>query len=276
MKIITNTAALMTPEEGKRHGIEIIPVSVSMQNRSLRDYIDISPDEFVEMIKGEEIPVSSQPAVGDVLDALKNCDEDIIMITVAHGLSGEYMTAMGLRESLDNRESIHVVNSKSLAGPLRHMAFRAAELKEAGASADEVLAKLKQCVDSTISFVIPADFTYLRKSGRITNLTSKIGGALRLLPVLTQSENRQRIVPVSIKRTWKASTKVIIDALRKKGVNSDYLISICHADNPSLANQVAEWINQSFENIETEVLQLSPSLITHGGPGCIVVQAVLK
>ena len=47
MKIITNSASLLTREEGAQLGITVIPVSVSLKNRSLRDYIDISPDEYV-------------------------------------------------------------------------------------------------------------------------------------------------------------------------------------------------------------------------------------
>ena len=44
MKIITNTASTLTKEEGLKSGIMIIPVSVSLGGKSLRDYIDISPD----------------------------------------------------------------------------------------------------------------------------------------------------------------------------------------------------------------------------------------
>ena len=59
MKIITNTAALLRPEEGKRLGITVLPVSVVLKNRPLRDYIDIGPDEFSDLLHGDDVPVSS-------------------------------------------------------------------------------------------------------------------------------------------------------------------------------------------------------------------------
>jgi fatty acid-binding protein DegV len=129
---------------------------------------------------------------------------------------------------------------------------------------------------SNISYVIPADFNYLRKSGRITNLTSKIGSALHLLPVLTQTEDRRRISLMTVRRTWKAAVSTIISSLKDKGVDERCLITIAYADKRDLAVKVRRQIQESFPQVESEMLQLSPSLITHGGPGCIVVQAIRK
>ena len=141
MKIITNTASTLTKEEGLKSGIMIIPVSVSLGGKSLRDYIDISPDEYVELLKGDEMPVSSQPAIGDMLEELENADGGAIMLTVADGLSGEYSTAMGVRNSLPDRDNIYVINSRSLAGPLRYMALKAAKMRDQGASIQEIVSQ---------------------------------------------------------------------------------------------------------------------------------------
>ena len=230
MKIITNTASLFTQEEGKQLGISIIPVTVSLGGRSLRDYIDISSDEYVNLLHGDEMPVSSQPSIGDMLEQLEDIDEEAIMITVADGLSGEYNTAMGLRNSLPNKDKIYVINSRSLAGSLRYMAVKAASLRDRGLTAGEVAAQILECAQSTVSYVIPADFNYLRKSGRINNLTSKIGSALHLLPVLTQSEDRRRISLMTVRRTWKAAADIIINSLKEKGIDERWLVSVAYAE----------------------------------------------
>ncbi|MBQ6636748.1 MAG: DegV family protein [Lachnospiraceae bacterium] len=276
MKIITNTASSLTREEGKQLGIIVLPVSVSLGGRSLRDYIDIDSDRFAHLLHGDEMPVSSQPSIGDMMAELENTDEESIMLTVADGLSGEYSTAMGLRENLPNRDNIFVINSRSLAGPLRYMAVKAARLRDQGASAGEIVSQIRACAQSTISYVIPADFNYLRKSGRITNMTSRIGSALHLLPVLTQTSDHRRISFMTVRRTWKSAVGSIITSLKDTGIDDRYLISIAYADKKDLAAKVRRQILESFPRTQNEILQLSPSLITHGGPGCIVVQAVLK
>ena len=158
MKIITNTASSFTQEDGGQLGISIIPVSVSLGGRSLRDYIDISSDEYVKLLHGDEMPVSSQPSIGDMMEQLEDIDEEAIMITVADGLSGEFNTAMGLVNSLPNKDKIYVINSRSLAGPLRHMAVKAAGLRDQGLPAREIVSQIQACAQSTVSYVIPADF----------------------------------------------------------------------------------------------------------------------
>ena len=244
MKIITNTASLFTQEEGRQLGISIIPVTVSLGGKSLRDYIDISPDEYVKLLHGDEMPVSSQPSVGDMMDQLENIDEEAIMLTVADGLSGEYSTAMGLRSSLPNKDNIYIINSRSLAGPLRYMARKAAKLKDQGLSAAEIAAQMQLCAQSTISYVIPADFNYLRKSGRINNLTSRIGGALHLLPVLTQSEDRRRISLMTVRRTWKAAVGTIVSSLKDTGVDERCLLSVAYAETKDLGCVVVQMVRK--------------------------------
>jgi fatty acid-binding protein DegV len=81
---------------------------------------------------------------------------------------------------------------------------------------------------------------------------------------------------MTVRRTWKAAVSTIISSLKDKGVDERCLITIAYADKRDLAVKVRRQIQESFPQVESEMLQLSPSLITHGGPGCIVVQAIRK
>ena len=57
---------------------------------------------------------------------------------------------------------------------------------------------------------------------------------------------------------------------------ADHLISVCHAGAPQRAEQVLQQVKERFAFADTEILELSPGLTTHGGPGCIVIQAICK
>jgi hypothetical protein len=189
-------------------------------------------------------------------------------------LAGGYRTAVGARNCAENKERIHVINSKSLAGPLRYMAKKAVALMERGMRIEEIKKELEVCVESSMSFVIPEDFAFLKRSGRLTALTAKVGGMLKLLPVLTQTEDKTRIKPLTVKRTWRAAVDVVIEQMMSRGVNGEYLISVCHTGTHCRAQAVLKQLQAVFPRAKFEVLTLSPALITHGGPGCIVVQAV--
>ena len=36
------------------------------------------------------------------------------------------------------------------------------------------------------------------------------------------------------------------------------------------------FVEKYFADVDTEVMSLSPTMITHGGPGCVLVQAIKK
>ena len=276
MKIIADTATLLSPAEGAQMGMTIIPVGVLIDGQAYRDYEEITTEEFLRRVEAGGIPTSSQPSVGDVLEVLENADEEILLLTVGDGLSGAYQTAVAARSCIEENGHIHIVNSKTLAGAMRYIAKKAVVLKERGVKMEEILAELHRSIESSMSFVIPEDFEFLKRSGRLTPLAAKIGGALRLLPVLTQTKDKTRITPVSVKRTWKSAIETILQRLQAAGVDENYLICVCHGGAGERAAGVLQKIKERFGACETELLELSPALITHGGPGCIVVQAVLK
>lgn len=276
MRIIADTATLFAPSEGEAQGMTIIPVCVAIHDKTYKDYAEISGEEFLKRIEAGGIPTSSQPAVGDLLDVFESSDDEMLVLTVGDGLSGAYQSAMSARNCVEDRERIHVMNSKTLAGPLRYLAKKAVALKERGFDMEKIKAELAESIESSISFVIPEDFEFLKRSGRLTPITAKVGGVLKLLPVLTQTEDKTRIKPIAIKRTWKAAVDTIIQRLQAVGVDHEYLISVCHAGTYQKAASVLQQIKAVFAASETEILPLSPALITHGGPGCIVVQAIRK
>ena len=173
MKIIADTATLIAPSEGNTHGLTVIPVCVAIHNRTYQDYSEISSSAFIEMIRQGGVPSSSQPAIGDLLDAMDSSEEEMLVITVGDGLSGGYQTAMGARNLASDPQRIQVLDSKTLAGPLRYLAKKAVSLKEQHLSMEQIKANLQWCIDSSVSFVIPEDFEFLKRSGRLTPFYSK-------------------------------------------------------------------------------------------------------
>ena len=276
MKIIADTATLLAPSEGDANGMTIIPVCVSINSRTYQDYSEITSAEFLQYISEGGIPSSSQPAIGDILDALEGSDEEMLVLTVGDGLSGAYQTAMGARNLTEHPERVHIINSKTLAGPMRYLAKKAVALKNQGLDIEKIKESLHQSIESSVSFVIPEDFEFLRRSGRLTAITARIGSTLKLLPVLTQTKDKTRITPVGIKRSWDSAVDLVFQKLQQLNVGAEYLISVCHAGTPQKAARILEKVKQQFSTAETELLELSPALITHGGPGCIVIQAIRK
>ena len=276
MKIITDTASLFSPAEGRVDGITVVPACVINGEQVYRDYEDISAEKFLEMIADGAVPTSSQPAIGDLLDVFEEIKEEMLALFIGDGLSGGYQNAVGARNSIDDNSHIRIIDTKTLAGAERYLVQKAIHLRSEGMDINGIEQEILKSVETSASFVIPADFEFLKRSGRLTPIAAKIGAMIKIVPVLTQTEDMKKITPFTIKRSWKKATEAILEHLEKLGVNEEYIIYICHGGDLKAAEAVLAQTNEYFPNVDTEFMSLSPSMITHGGPGCVLIQAIRK
>lgn len=230
IKIITDTSTLFTPEQGKELGIDVLPLNVSVAGETYREFVDIDSASFLEKVKAGHLPTSSQPSIGLVIEHYEKYPEDqIINICMADGLSGTYLSAMGARDGLVHHENIHVINTQTLCGPHRYMVECALKLVNEGASLNEVLDMLKTKIANTRSFLMPQDFDFLKRGGRLTPLAATIGGLLKIQPVMTQSEGGTRLEKFTVARTFNGGVTAIIKEFQALENPEKYLVYISHA-----------------------------------------------
>lgn len=276
MKIVTDTASLFSPSEGKKQNVTVVPTCVIHGQDVYRDYEDITTAKFLEMIAAGVIASTSQPAIGDLLEAFEETTEEILALLIGDGLSGGYQNAVGAKNSVENSQRIRVIDTQTLAGAEHHLVKKAIRLREEGLGIDEIEKEILTCVETSHSFVIPADFEFLRRSGRLTPIAAKIGVMIKIVPVMTQTEDRKKITPFTIKRSWKKALEAVLDQMEKLGVDEEYVIYIGHAGDLKPVEMVLEQVRSRFSKVPAEVMELSPSLVTHGGPGCVTIQVIRK
>lgn len=276
VKIITDTSALFTVEEGREMGIEVLPLCVNIGDLEGRD-LQVDYDDFYDRIAKGGVPKSSQPPVGEVMEAYeKYPDAEIINIAMADGLSGTYQTACGAREMVDNKENITVINTKTLCGPHRYMVQKAQQMVEAGKTAKEIIAWLEKAANSHESFLIPQDFAFLKRGGRLAPSVAMIGGALKLKPIMTQTPDGCKLDKYAIKRNLKQSIETIAERLKRKGVDAKHIIYVSHARAEEDAKKAVEILKGHFADVEIQILELSHAFITQGGPKCVAIQYIEK
>lgn len=277
MKIVTDTGTLFSPDEGEKLGIDVLPLNVIVDKKSYREYVDIQSDEFLSLIKEGHIPHSSQPSVGKTMEVFESCgDEEVLVIHMADGLSGTYQSSVGVKASMDHCENIHILNSMTLCGPQRYLVEKAIQLRSEGLSLEKIKQELHKSIAGERSFLIPQDFGFLKRGGRLTPLAATVGGMLKIVPIMTLTKDAKRLESFGMKKTLKGAVKEIVKCFEDMGVNEDYKIYITHAGVLEQAKTVLAQIQKTFQNVSIEVLELSPVFITQGGPGCIAIQTIRK
>ena len=276
VKIITDSSTLYTPAEGKKLGFDVMPLCVNIADLEDRDLL-VDMDVFYGKIAEGNHPRSSQTPVGEVMEIYEAYPHDeIINIAMADGLSGTYQSACSARESVDNKENIVVFNSKTLCGPHRYMVEKAQKMVEEGKSAKEILDWLEYASEHHESFLIPQDFYFLRRGGRLTPMAAAFGSVLKLKPIMKQTDDGKKLDKFGVKRTMKAVVAAIIEHLKKSELDSRHVLYVSHARVPEDAKNVVEQLKEVFPEVEYHILDLGAAFVTQGGPGCIAIQYIEK
>ena len=277
VRIISDSSTLYSPAQAREAGFAVSPLSVTIAGKSYREFAEIGAREFVDIIRQGHMPTSSQPAIGEVSALYEEfAGEQILNIAMADGLSGTYRTAVAAAELSESSENITVVNTRTLCGPHRYMVQKCVEMAKNGASLDNLLSWLKERMDSAKSYLIPADYDYLRRGGRLSPLVSHVGKLANLAPIMTQTEDGCRLTIASIRRGYNAAIKYVADQLQKRGIGKGWRVYIAHATTQERVELAEKKLRESLPGAVIEVADLSPAFITQGGPDCLAVQYVME
>jgi DegV family protein with EDD domain len=273
MRIISDTTCHLSIAEAAALNVRLVANQVMIGETTYKDYLDIDSSQFVELIKDHH-PRTSQPSAGDILIAYEEENTESLHITTGRGLSSAFDTASGVIKSMDI-DYVTVFDSQSVAGVNRYLTQLAARLKDKY-DRNTIIHRLNACLKETQSYVMPVNFEFLKRSGRLTPAAAILGSFLHLKPIMAQSSDRQRIERFGVARTIHAAIKEVANDLIKRGVNDKHRIYIAHAFNMDGARLAIEQIKEKIQGADIETLLLAPAMITHGGPGSLVIQYILR
>ena len=274
VRIVSDTSTLYSTAQAREAGFDVSPLSVTINGETYREFDEISSEEFVSIINQGHLPVSSQPAIGRVEEVYrKYAGEQILNIAMAHGLSGTYQSACAAAELVEEAD-ITVINSTTLCGPHRCMVETAVAMAKENKTLQEIVDKVHAMMATHKSYLIPADFGYLRRGGRLSPLVSYVGQVGHLAPVMTQTDDGEQLTIASVRRGFANAIKYVAKALEERGIGQGWRVFISHGATEERAEQAFKILREVFPNVAIEIHPLSPAFITQGGPSCVAVQVV--
>ncbi len=277
VRIVTDTSAMYTPTTGAEVGITVLPLNVTIAGKTYLDMVEIGTDEFIDIINKGNIPTSSQPAPAYVIEAYEKAtaEEPVLHIAMCDGLSGAYQSACGIRETMENKEHIHVYNSATLCGPQWVMVRSAIKMANEGASVEEIISMLDDIKSQMKSILVPQDFGYLRRGGRLSPASAAVGSLLKMVPVMTQTPDGKQLAKVGIARSFKKAGEMGLATFDKEGIDDDCILIVSHSQNKAQAQEVFDMIKEKYPNCkEYHLFDLTPAFTVQGGPLCVAFQFV--
>ena len=271
IKIVTDSTAYLPEEVVQRYGIQVIPLNVLFGERTYKEGLDLSYEQFYQMLaQAKDLPTTSQPAVGEFYELYSKLVQDgseVISIHISSKLSGTIDSALMACKELPEA-SISVVDSLSTAVGLELMVIAAAEAVAAGQSRAEVVAMLEQMVRETRLFFVVDTLEYLQKGGRIGGAAALVGTLLNVKPILHLKDGR--IEPLSKVRTKRKAVKELLGLMvEEMGSEEPVRIAVGHAVALKEGQSLLEKAQSRLNCAVSYLAQIGPVIGTHTGPGAL-------
>ncbi|MFD3450068.1 DegV family protein [Microbacteriaceae bacterium 4G12] len=270
IKVVTDSTADLSPEVLEQYNIHMIPLSITIDNETYLDRIDITPSEFIEkMVQAEELPKTSQPAVGafvELYDRLGEDGSEVISIHMTSGMSGTVATARSAATMTETK--VTVIDSMFISHSLAFQVIEAAKMANEGRSMEEIVERVETVRKNTSLYVVVDTLDNLVKGGRIGRGKALIGSLLNIKPIASLADGVY--TPVAKVRSQSKVIKTLVEYfLQDTAGKTVKAVGVPHADALPLAQSVKEAIKQAIGFTDTEISYTTPVISTHTGVGAI-------
>lgn len=146
IRILVDSSSDYTVEEVNAKNIELVPISITVGDKTYVDGYDLGRDEFYELLQSSnDFPHTSQPSPQSFYDIFKDVREkgdELICILLSSALSGTYQSAV-LAKNMSEYDSIYLIDSLSATYTIKVMADYACKLREEGRTAAEIVQEME-------------------------------------------------------------------------------------------------------------------------------------
>jgi DegV family protein with EDD domain len=273
MRIVTDAAADLTPEESAAKGIIRAPLYINFPDGTI-SADDIQPDEFYEKMADifPVLPTTAQPSAGQMAElyrGIANQDRDILSIHISSGLSGTINAARLGAEQVKADATVEVYDSMTLSGGQRFQVLAAAAGVAAGRPLTAILEQMAKIRDQVEVIYTLETLEYLAKGGRIGRVSALAGSLLKIKPVIRVDHADGKYSTVDRARTIPQALQSITTHLSKLYGSTEVWATVLHGQLAEPAQALADHLKNTLSVKRLEVKRISPILGVHTGPGIV-------
>jgi DegV family protein with EDD domain len=275
--IVTDSTALLPPELAEARGIAVVPLQVIIGGRSYDEGRDpaATPEAIAAALR-EWVPVStSRPTPQAFLEAYEQAvragASEVLSIHLSGDLSGTFESAqLAAREA---SVPVHTVDSRQLGMATGFAVLAAADVLDAGGSAEQAAATARTRAEGTSSLFYVDTLEYLRRGGRIGAAAALLGSALAVKPLLTLADGR--IASLEKVRTSTRALSRLEELAVVAAGDRQVDVAVAHLANPERAEQLAgalrDRLAANLDGRDVSVGEVGAVIGAHVGPGMVAV-----
>jgi len=272
--VVTDSACDLPDAILEELDIHFVPLRIHFGMENALDRVTIRTSEFYARFAVEkEYPKTSQPPAADfhqLYESLAEHHGSVVSIHLSGALSGTFQAAVNGARGIPDTEILEV-DSKNASIAEGLVVRAAAEAVQAGATAEEAAQVARDAASRVRLFVAVPTIEHLVRGGRVSAGKGRFARALHLLPVLTigpDGKARPAGMGLGYRRAVRKMMRHLFEAA---GPGDRHRFGVVHGDALAEAEMLAREIRARYPSSDVMILECSPVLGAHGGPGALGV-----
>ncbi len=267
IKIAVDSSSDYRVEELEQKGIELIPISITVGDKTYIDGINLDRNDFYRILEeSADFPKTSQPSPQlflDLFSKARDQGDDLIYISLSSALSGTCECAH-MAAQMVGYDRIFIVDSLMATYNIKVLADYALQLIEDGKTAEEIAAILEGLKSRVKVLAAPNTLEFLCRGGRVSRTTATLGEIANIKPIITVTEDGHvSVIGKSLGRN--KAILSILKHMKEMGVDTSFPVYSIYSFGTENCSRFEEKLAESGIRI-TDRLQIGPTIGTHIGP----------
>lgn len=272
-QITSDSTCDLSPEQLEQYNIRLLPLYVSMDGKTLRDGVDVKPDDiYAHVSAGGSLPQTAAVNLADYVRAfteLSKKNDFVIHVCISLDFSCCYQNAKLAAADFDN---VYVVDSRNLSTGHGLVVLEAERMAREGMEPDDIVAALHDLTGRVEASFILDRLDYMKKGGRCSTATALGASLLKLHPCLDVVDGKLPVTKKYRGSIEKVVEEYVRDRLRDRtdlDTRRAFLVDTCPDDHlASIAREVLRQDGRFQEIIEAKA---GCTIFCHCGPGTLGV-----
>ncbi|MCM3783249.1 DegV family protein [Neobacillus mesonae] len=272
IKIFADSTSDLPKTWVEQYEIGIVPLYTVFGDESLKDGVDIVPEELYARVKEEgRLPKTAAPSPADFMSHFEpyiNEGYDILFISLSSELSSTYQNAL-LAASEFPEGRVTVFDSLNLSTGIGLQVMKAVRAVEEGLTVPAIvdrLTKVRPQVDT--EFVIDT-LEYLYMGGRCSGMQNLIGSLLKIRPVIKVVDGKMTPAYKVRGKREKAIDQMLTNALSKAGDMDNDIIIVVHSMCEEDALHLQRVLKEKTQAKDVVLATAGCVISSHCGPNTI-------
>lgn len=277
-QITSDSTCDLSPEQLEQYNIRLLPLYVSMDGKTLRDGVDVKPDDiYAHVSAGGSLPQTAAVNLADYVRAfteLSKKNDFVIHVCISLDFSCCYQNAKLAAADFDN---VYVVDSRNLSTGHGLVVLEAERMAREGMEPDDIVAALHDLTGRVEASFILDRLDYMKKGGRCSAVTLLGANLLKLRPCIEVKDGKMGVGKKYRGSFDKCVCEYITDKIGNRSDLELRRVFITHSGVPEETVQKAVETVQKLQPFEEIcVTRAGCTVSSHCGPGTLGVLYIRK